>query len=109
MTKLTPLIALTAFACCSAASAHDAVSFVRHEAVNFRDLDVTTTEGVQVLFQRISDAASRVCSDPRLDLLPDSRPQYVQCVNNAMAGAIATIDRPTLTAMAAKHGKSQTQ
>ena len=108
MTKLTPLIALTAFACCSAASAHDSV--MRHsEAVNFRDLDVTTLQGVQVLFQRISDAASRVCSDPRLDLLPDSRPQYVQCVDNAMAGAIATIDRPTLTALAAKHGKSQTQ
>ena len=96
MTKLTPLIALTAFACCSAASAHDSVSF--------RDLDVNTLQGVQVLFQRISDAASRVCSDPRLDLLPDSRPQYVQCVDNAMAGAIATIDRPTLTALAAKHG-----
>jgi len=106
MTKLNPLIALTAFACCSAASAHDAVSFVRHEAVNFRDLDVTTPQGAQVLFQRMRDAASRVCSDPRLDSWPDSgqHQQYIQCVNNALADAIATIDRPALTDLAAQHG-----
>ena len=109
MTKLTPLIALTALACCSAASAHDSVSFVRHEAVNFRDLDVTTLQGAQVLFERMRDAASRVCSDPRVGSWPDSRSLYVQCVNDAMADAIATLDRPTLTALAAKHGKSQTQ
>ena len=105
MTKLTPLIALAAFACCSAAHAHDSVRVVRHsEAVNFRDLDVTTLQGAQVLFERMRDAASRVCSDPRVGSWPDSRSLYVQCVNDAMADAIATLDRPTLTALAAKHG-----
>jgi UrcA family protein len=105
VTKLTPLIALTALACCSAAHAHDSVSVLRHsEAVNFRDLDVTTLQGAQALFQRMRDAASRVCSDPRLGSGPDSRHAYVQCVNNAMADAIATLDRPTVTALAAKHG-----
>jgi len=107
VTKLTQSIALAAIACCSAAHAHDSVRVVRHsEAVNFRDLDVTTPQGAQVLFQRMRDAASRVCSDPRLDSWPDSgqHQQYIQCVNNALADAIATIDRPALTDLAAQHG-----
>jgi len=105
VTKLASLIALTAFACCGAAHAHDSMRVLLHsEAVNFSDLDVTTLQGVQVLFKRMSDAASRVCSDPQLGSGPDSRQAYVQCVNNAMADAIATLDKPTLTALAAKHG-----
>ena len=56
------------------------------------------------MIHRISDAASRLWTTRDSTSCRMTVPQYVQCVDNARGGAIATIDRPRLPALAASAG-----
>jgi UrcA family protein len=66
----------------------------RSEVVRFPDLDLSRIEGVAALYGRIAHAARHVC-DP-LETLWNST-EYRTCVDTAIAGAVATVNRPLLS------------
>ena len=64
--------------------------------VNYADLNVGTTAGATVLYQRIRGAADRVCggTDTR-DLARQGLARA--CVDHAVADAVAKVNAPALT------------
>jgi UrcA family protein len=97
------LFTATALACtltgsglCAATAAADEVDSV---TVSYADLDLSKPAGVQILYGRIQAAARKVCSP-----LDDNRQlqrmqQWRDCYETAVADAVTTINRPTLTAL----------
>jgi UrcA family protein len=78
---------------------------VPHKVVSFRDLNLNSAEGVEVLYKRIRSAAHEVCADPlRYDL---SESKLKPCIDEAMSRAIAQINSPMLTGLyESKSGKA---
>jgi UrcA family protein len=78
---------------------------VPHKVVSFRDLNLNTPEGAAVLYRRITSAANEVCGNPdRWDL---SQLALRTCVKDAVARAIAQVNKPMLTSLyQAKTGKA---
>jgi UrcA family protein len=75
--------------------------------VKYADLDVSSSQGAATLYNRIRFASEGVCSpsDPR-DLAAMSR--WQKCVKQAIAGAVAKVNQPALSAVyAAKYGVLQ--
>jgi len=77
---------------------------VAHKVVSFKDLNLNSAEGIEVLYRRIRSAAHEVCADPyRYDL---SELALRPCIDDAMSRAIAQVNRPMLTMLyEAKGGK----
>jgi UrcA family protein len=76
------------------------------KVVSFRDLNLNSTEGAAVLYNRIKSAATEVCTGGNsYDL---SRFHAVQtCINESVSRAVAQVDRPMLTSLyEAKTGKA---
>jgi UrcA family protein len=74
---------------------------LRSETVSFRDLNVTSPDGAQALFNRIHAAAKRVCSesDPILQIAANA------CARKSEADAVKKANLPQLTAYYnSKHG-----
>ena len=67
----------------------------RTQVVKFGDLDLTRSEGAEVLYLRISGAARAVC-EPKIWLL-ESPSQNYECRRRAIAKAIADVGTSTLT------------
>jgi UrcA family protein len=86
------------------AQASEPDNTVAHKVVSFRDLNVNSAEGAEVLYRRIRSAAHEVCADPlRYDL---SELALKPCINEAMSRAIAQVNSPMLTSLyEAKGGK----
>jgi UrcA family protein len=79
----------------SAAQAADFGNTPPHKVVNFKDLNLNTSEGAAVLYARIQSAAYEVCGSPdRYDL---SELKLQTCVKAAVSEAISHVDRPMLT------------
>jgi UrcA family protein len=74
---------------------------VRTETVKFQDLNVSTSAGVETLYNRIHAAAKRVCiSSGAWAAINDLR-----CATKAEAEAVVKLDLPPLTAyFRMKHG-----
>jgi UrcA family protein len=87
---------LTLLACMCAASAAFAGEQGRSETVKFPDLNVSTPEGVQALYNRIHAASWHVCSTTSNDPLYQSAAR--DCAKKAEAKAIGTVNLPQLTA-----------
>jgi UrcA family protein len=88
-------------AVCNAADPTD----VRTTIVKYADLDLSTPQGAASLYNRIRFASEAVCSEAR-DLAAISRSQ--KCVKQAIAGAVAKVNQPALSAVyAAKYGVLQ--
>jgi len=84
----------------SSAFAGEPDAQVRTEDIKFQDLNLTTTAGVEVLYQRVHSAAQRVCADSgQYDLGAASA--SVKCTKDAEARAIKEINLPALTLVAA--------
>jgi UrcA family protein len=99
---LTALISSFA-AVCNASESTDVPTAI----VKFADLDVSTPQGAATLYNRIRVASEGVCSplDQR-DLAATFR--WKACVKQAIAGAVAKVDRPALSAVfAMKYGAPQ--
>lgn len=79
---------------------------VAHKVVSFRDLNLNSAEGVEVLYKRIRSAAHDVCADPmRWDL---SEMKLKPCIDDAMSRAIAQVNSPMLTSLyESKTGKTE--
>jgi UrcA family protein len=84
----------------SSASASESDGQVRMEDIKFQDLNLTTTAGVDALYQRIRAAAQRVCavSDQAEH---GASSASAKCTKDAEARAIDKINLPALTAFAA--------
>jgi UrcA family protein len=69
------------------------------------DLDLNSNTGAERAMQRIHRAARDVCG-PDTDLRAfDQRREYDQCVAQAEEQAVATLDRPMVTAASARSEK----
>ena len=90
-------------AVCNAADPTD----VRTTIVKYADLDVSTPQGAASLYNRIRFASETVCSPSgQGDLAAMTRSQ--KCVKEAIAGAVAKVNQPALSAVyAAKFGVQQ--
>ena len=84
----------------TSASAGERDGQVRTEDIMFNDLNLTTTAGINALYQRIHAAARRVCpvsEQAELGAVSAS----AKCTKDAEARAIEKINLPALTAFAA--------
>ena len=92
LVTLAPMVMLY-----NAARAGEPESTVPHKAVSFRDLNLNSAEGIEVLYKRIRSAAHEVCADPyRYDL---SEFALRPCIADAMSRAIAQVNNPMLTSL----------
>ena len=105
MKEMTATLALALFALGNLTVAHgESNPQQRSETVKFGDLDLTTERGATRLFERLSLAASRVCSDPNEGHLPVMRIELLQCRNQAIGTALGVVAAPALTSIAREHG-----
>jgi UrcA family protein len=104
MKSMTTLVALATFALSNVSIAHSDMTQCRSETLKFADLDVTTVDGAAALFQRLGDAAERVCRNPLLGRSPDWTQAYSHCVHDALGGAVAKVNTPAVVAFARQHG-----
>jgi UrcA family protein len=68
------------------------------QIVAFKDLNLDQPRDVARLFNRIQTAADRVCGPRSFGGLPYKTADYQSCFNDAVARAVAHIDRPLVTA-----------
>jgi len=65
--------------------------------VRFADLDLSRSQGLTVLYQRLKGAAETVCIPQNgRDLASQAR--YKMCWQSALGTAVAKVDQPALTA-----------
>jgi UrcA family protein len=69
----------------------------RTMTVTYRDLNLSTVAGATTLYQRIKGAARWVCGDEGRRF--DEQRQWKSCYRGAIAGAVATVHIPLLTAV----------
>src|ERR1700730_16872710 len=70
---------------------------LRTMTVTYRDLNLSTVAGATTLYQRIKGAARSVCGDEGRRF--DEQRQWKSCYRGAIAGAVATVHSPLLTAV----------
>jgi len=79
--------------------------------VHFADLDVAQSSGAATLYQRLELAATDVCRSLDGDHgrnLALWKP-YRDCIHSALRNAVASVNAPALTAIAAAHGIRETR
>ena len=91
----TILAAICAILLVDTAQAEDKV-YSQQRVVNFADLNLNNSDGVEALYQRIQDAAKRVCgwNGP---VVPEWFRLSKSCTDQAMAQAITAIGNPAVT------------
>ncbi|HEY2590396.1 MAG TPA: UrcA family protein [Steroidobacteraceae bacterium] len=107
MKSIAPICALAVLVVSRYASAatHPSIEFPS-QTVHFADLDIARGTGSAALYQRLDLAARDVCrglSQDRDRNLRQVRP-YHDCVRTAIREAVANVNAPALTAIAAAHG-----
>jgi UrcA family protein len=93
----------------AAESGTTAIDGMEQTRVHFGDLNVERQEGAAVLYRRIERAAERVCGEPQLTGSYFISPFWRSCVRQAVEQAVATVDRPALTAYHREHVGSSPQ
>lgn len=66
--------------------------------VRYGDLDMRSAEGVETLYQRLTRAANRACSQSSSRLSVATTRRHVTCVRTSLTAAVSKIDHPALTA-----------
>ena len=92
---LVVLAALSATMLVGVTQAAAAGDFPKQD-VNYKDLNLNSNAGIQVLYKRIQGAANQVCG--KVDVR-DLQGMSVQkaCVERAISDAVAAVNSPTLT------------
>jgi UrcA family protein len=103
MKSLIPATALATLYSCAPVWA-DTLQEPRSVTVHFEDLNINSPRGAAVLYQRIRSAAEDVCGNPSSQRSLALASRYATCVRGAIAGAVARVNRPTLTEYAAARG-----
>jgi UrcA family protein len=65
--------------------------------VRFNDLNLDQLRDVARLYSRISSAADRLCGTRSFAALYNKNAEYQSCYSDAVAHAVAQIDRPSVT------------
>ena len=90
------VLALSAFALlgwsASTLAAPSAVGTIATKTVRFKDLDLSTAEGAQKLYERITTAAQVVCRDAYYT-------EIRECRAHAVDEAVRSIGRPLLSSV----------
>jgi UrcA family protein len=73
--------------------------------VRFPDLDLNKVDGAARLYSRLRHAADAVCRPVESRNLGMAATQYRVCVDHAIAGAVASVNRPMLS----QYHESQTK
>ena len=68
------------------------------QVVGYKDLNLDQPRDMARLFNRISSAADRVCGPRSFGGFPNKTADYESCFSDAIARAVAHIDRPSVTA-----------
>ena len=90
------LLSLLVVSGSSLAMADTAVT-IKTETVRYDDIRLISAVGAAVLHGRLSGAADRACGGP-LETVPlQQRVRYKQCVDEAVAKAVADVNNPMLT------------
>jgi UrcA family protein len=97
LASLTLGAALLAGTALAAGPVADSSLAARSMTVRYNDVNLATVAGATTLYQRIQGAAHLVCGEPGRGLLEQQ--SWKQCVRNAVAEAVATVNEPTLTAV----------
>jgi UrcA family protein len=100
MNRITATILTTALAAATGQLAYAANTIDdsrRHIEVHYGDLNLSTTEGVAVLYQRLQSAAENVCSEHGTRDVGNVF-RVKACMSTAISAAVTQIDRPVLTA-----------
>jgi UrcA family protein len=79
---------------------------VTQYTVRFADLDLSKLDGAATLYRRLNQAAAIVCSSMENKGLSMSR-QHRDCVDGAIAGAVAKVGRPMLSQYHEFHTKGE--
>jgi UrcA family protein len=95
--SLSALVALFAvalpIAASQAAAGRDTIR------IRYSDLNLSTTAGVETLYDRIRTAAADYCEPARLLTGTRVSPGYARCVKDAVATTVRQIGNPGLTAL----------
>lgn len=96
--SLRPSVAVLSLAVWSTLAMVSTEAQVPTKTVSYRDLNLTNPQGTAALYRRITGAAQEVCGPAERtgSLLP--RPGYRECVQRAIAEAVAKVDSPELSA-----------
>ncbi len=89
-------ISLLALAGTQGAIADDARVVQLSDKVSYGELNLRSQRGVEVLYQRLANAAKEVCS-PLNAQRAHTVGAYRQCVSDALSNAIRDVDQPLLT------------
>lgn len=93
----------------SATQAAESADSLPQKVVSFKDLNLSSTEGVSVLFGRIKSAARDVCGHVDQRELA-SVAAAKACIDQATSRAISAVNRPLLTSLyLVKSGKTVKQ
>jgi UrcA family protein len=87
--------------------AAESVDAPPQKVVSYKDLDLSSSKDVAVLYRRIQGAAVAVCGD--YDIREQMfRPAVRACINHATSEAVAAVHSPLLTSLYnAKTGKTE--
>jgi UrcA family protein len=74
----------------------------RSVSVSFDDLDVSSTQGASALYQRIEAASHVACGEVLAQrVTSDLQKKYATCRAQAVSGAVAAVNTPSLKEVAA--------
>lgn len=92
---------IVAFAVCTCLTAYSASAqpSVKSQTVSFADLDLSKPAGAQTLYKRIQKAARHVCGPIDKYTYVTPWKAFRECYEEAIAAAVAQVDRPSLTAL----------
>ena len=94
-TSIAAVMGLTVLA--AAAAPASAGQYVGPDvAVHYADLDITTAAGAEALYERIQQAAARVCPDSKLLV---QNMTAIRCRNEVVARAVSSLSSPRVTAI----------
>jgi UrcA family protein len=79
-------------------------AIVEHVTVDYRDLNLQTTAGAEVLVRRIAEAAKRACGGrPHIGVMFGVvKSRFESCVANAEQSAVSKVDKQVVTAAFAR-------
>jgi len=101
MTRTQLIIAAAAAALLSGSIAHAAPdSELIQVKVSYSDLDLSTAQGVQILYTRIQSASANACDYLSGDASLSSRAQYKDCRRDFVSKMVRQINIPTLAQVA---------
>jgi UrcA family protein len=97
--KSTVLLCLVAAASATAYAEPEPTLDLNHSTViSVKAVDFNRVDEVAALYRRITYAADRVCGPHAMPGFHFDSPRYTRCYDKAVDDAVATLDRPTLTA-----------